>query len=178
MLGGRNAALDESFDEFLKRRESVSLDYINGSPTTLIAISTSNDPATFFPPSGDRISGGAQVNVANDKGAPSFKDGSTGRFEVLHSSESADLAFWSGMQHATVRMQGKDEPVPMSLRVTDVFRRENGEWKLVHRRWWPICARRVSSSRRRRVRPSGSQSWRERGRRGGRSSRRSRLKFP
>ncbi|MDR6671289.1 hypothetical protein J2X71_007581 [Rhizobium sp. 1399] len=24
-------ALDESFDEFLKRRESVSLDYINGS---------------------------------------------------------------------------------------------------------------------------------------------------
>ncbi len=70
MLGGRNAALDESFDEFLKRRESVSLDYINGSPTTLIAISTSNDPATFFPPSGDRISGGAQVNVANDKGAP------------------------------------------------------------------------------------------------------------
>ncbi len=59
MLGGRNAALDESFDEFLKRRESVSLDYINGSPTTLIAISTSNDPATFFPPSGDRISGGA-----------------------------------------------------------------------------------------------------------------------
>jgi ketosteroid isomerase-like protein len=126
-------ALDESFDEFLKRRESVSLDYINGSPETLIAISTSYDPATFFPPSGDRISGAAQVNAANAKGASSFKERSTGHFDVLQSSESGDLAFWTGMQHAKVHMQGQDELVQMSLRMTEVFRREDGEWKLVHR---------------------------------------------
>ncbi|ULJ82016.1 hypothetical protein MF410_32050 (plasmid) [Rhizobium sp. C104] len=60
-------ALDESFEEFMKRRESVSLDYINGNPATLIDISTSHDPATFFPPSGDRISGATNVNAANEK---------------------------------------------------------------------------------------------------------------
>jgi hypothetical protein len=40
--------LDETFEEFMKRRQSVSLDYINGSPWALIDISTSKDLATFF----------------------------------------------------------------------------------------------------------------------------------
>jgi hypothetical protein len=30
-------------------------------------------------------------------------------------------------------MQGKDKPVSMQLRTTEVFRVEQGAWKLVHR---------------------------------------------
>ena len=125
--------INESFEEFMKRRESVSLDYINGSSETLIDISTSHDPATFFPPSGERIVGAQAVNEANRKGAASFKEGSTGEFEVLQSAESGDIGFWTGLQHAKAMLEGKSEAVPMSLRVTEVFRREDGEWKLVHR---------------------------------------------
>jgi ketosteroid isomerase-like protein len=73
------------------------------------------------------------VDAVNEKGAASFHDGSTGHFEILQSSENGDLTFWTGMQHAKVHLQGKDETVPMSLRVTEGFRREDSEWKLVHR---------------------------------------------
>lgn len=126
-------ALDEAFDEFMKRRESVSLDYINGNSATLIGISTAHDPATFFPPSGDLIEGAVAVNASNEKGAILFREGSTGGFEVLQSWSEGNLGFWTGLQRAKIRMAGQDREVPMSLRVTEVFRREEGEWKLVHR---------------------------------------------
>jgi ketosteroid isomerase-like protein len=51
----------------------------------------------------------------------------------VQSGSSGGLGFWSGLQHATVRMAGKKEPVHMKLRVTEVFRIEHGEWRLVHR---------------------------------------------
>lgn len=38
----------ETFSEFLKRRESISSDYINGNSDLLAEISTQEDPATFF----------------------------------------------------------------------------------------------------------------------------------
>ena len=123
----------EALEDFMKRREAISTDYINGRADGLLALSATHDPATFFPPSGDRIQGASQVNAANEKGAHTFVEGSTGYFEILHSSSSGDLGFWTGIQHAEVMMKGKDEPVSMQLRTTEVIRRDKGEWKLVHR---------------------------------------------
>jgi len=125
--------IDESFDAFLTRREAVSREYINGKPEPLLEISTSSDPATFFPPNGKLVHGAAQVNASNEKGAKAFSPGSTGRFEVLQSGSSGSLGFWTGIQHATVMMEGKQTPVEMKLRTTEVFRVEEGGWKLVHR---------------------------------------------
>lgn len=123
----------EDFEDFLKRREAISTDYINGRADGLLALSTTHDPATFFPPSGDRIQGASRVNAANEKGAHAFAEGSTGNFEILHSESGGDFGFWTGIQHAEVMMKGKDGPVSMQLRATEVFRREKGEWKLTHR---------------------------------------------
>ena len=123
----------ESFDAFLARREAASLDYINGQSEPLLALSTHADPATFFPPSGERVQGAKQVNASNQHGAQAFAAGSSGRFEVMQASASGGLAFWTGVQHAKVRMAGKPEPIAMQLRTTEIFRVEDGEWKLIHR---------------------------------------------
>lgn len=49
---------------------------------------------------------------------------------VVH--ESGDLACTVGFERGTVSVDGGD-PQPMTIRVTHVYRRGDGEWRLVHR---------------------------------------------
>ena len=51
---------------------------------------------------------------------------------------TATLAYWVGFQRSQANMRGQDQPVPFDLRVTEVYRRENGQWKLVHRHADPL----------------------------------------
>lgn len=119
------------FREFMKRREAAASAYCRGEGGDVDAISTDTAPATFFGPDGKAVSGPRSVKDAYAAGARQFgKDGKS-NFEVVHSAEGGDIAYWSGVQRATVEMKGKS--MPMDLRVTELFRRENGEWKLVHR---------------------------------------------
>ena len=123
----------ESFEEFLRRREAASNAYVAGDPGPLQAMLTASDPATFMPPNGAVVEGAGPVAEAQVAGAAAFGPGSTGRFEVLGSGSSGDLAYWTGRQVATLDVRGQDDPVEMVLRTTEVFRREAGGWRLVHR---------------------------------------------
>jgi NAD(P)H-dependent FMN reductase/ketosteroid isomerase-like protein len=127
------ASAAPSFADFMRDREEASNAYITGDPEPLLALSTSVDPATFFPPGGDRIVGADAVNAANRRGAASFDAGSKGRFEVLASGADNGFGWWTGIQHADARMKGRSEPVPMRLRTTEIFRNQAGAWKLIHR---------------------------------------------
>ena len=49
-----------------------------------------------------------------------------------------DLASTVGIERGEMRVAGRDELSPMALRVTLISRRENGTWKLIHRRADPI----------------------------------------
>ena len=129
----RGAQADEDFDAFLARREAASLDYINGRSAPLMAIATDSDPATFFPPSGNRVCGATSVKRAHDAGAKVFRKGSLGSFEVMQSGSGGGFGFWTGVQHAEVMMADRKTAVEMQLRTTEVFRLEAGAWRLVHR---------------------------------------------
>lgn len=125
--------MTESFEDFLRRREAASNDYIAGDASALRSMLTEADPASFMPPNGAVVEGARPVAEAQVGGAAAFGPGSTGHFEVVGSGASGDLAYWTGRQVARMDVRGQDEPVPMVLRTTEVFRREGGEWKLVHR---------------------------------------------
>jgi ketosteroid isomerase-like protein len=125
--------MTEPFDRFLTRREAASTDFINGRAKALLDLSTLHDPATFFPPDGKKIVGAAQVNASNAQGSMTFAPGGTGWFDILQIAASGDLGFWTGVQHARVRLGDTAAPVSMRLRATEVFRREADGWKLIHR---------------------------------------------
>src|ERR1700761_6273702 len=118
------------FDEFMKKRDEIARDYVNGEPEPLDRIVSRRDPATFFSPKGKIDQGAGAVASGYKAGAKMFSKPGTSELEVLQSGASGDLAFWTGLQQARVRMGKDGEVVQMTLRITEVFRFEDGGWKL------------------------------------------------
>jgi len=116
----------------------MSQAFVTGDIDPLDRISTHASPATLFGPKGDCVEGAAKVNAANASAAKHFSSGSKSAFEVLQVAAGDGVAYWAGIQRSIVQMQGKKEAIPMDLRVTEVFHREEGGWKLVHRHADPL----------------------------------------
>ena len=53
-------------------------------------------------------------------------------FELVAAGVSGELAYTVGFEHTSVSMDGTPLE-PYTLRVTHVYRREDGEWEIVHR---------------------------------------------
>lgn len=61
----------------------------------------------------------------------SFSNCTSYTFEVLAYDVIGDMAYTAGLERTSVSVDGK--PRTYTLRVTQVYRRENGQWKVVHR---------------------------------------------
>lgn len=121
------------FEQFMKQREAAASAYVSGDSAPVGQLVTQVSPASFFGPMGGHVEGAQKVWSTHEHGAEQFHPCGENKLEILHMGASDGIAYWVGLQHAVVHM-GKDaKATPMSLRVTEVFRREDDEWKLIHR---------------------------------------------
>jgi ketosteroid isomerase-like protein len=121
-------------DEFLKtvvpRQIQADNALLNGDPQPRMELWSHHDPVTIL---GARrsVSGWDQVNEAFRWLASSFSHGEF-HLEVIAAGVSGDLAYTVGYEQSRASFDGG--PIdPIRLRVTHIYRRENGEWKIVHR---------------------------------------------
>lgn len=121
------------FKAFLQQRQQAGTAYVNGDAAPLGRLVAHHSQATFFSPRGDVVEGAAAVWTRYEQDARSFDSGSNNQFEIIDMQADGGIAYWVGVQRSSARLQGKVEPVPFNLRVTEIFRREDGEWRLVHR---------------------------------------------
>ncbi len=63
--------------------------------------------------------------------AQGFSDCTEYRFELQAGDVVADMAYTAGLEHSSVTVEGRQRSY--TLRVTQVYRREGGEWKVAHR---------------------------------------------
>ncbi len=122
-----------NFEQFMKQREDAASAYVRGDAHPLNRITTHDSPASYFAPEGDHVSGAKEVLSRYMNDAKALAPGGENSFETLQMEASEGMAYWVGIQRAVIFVQGSKSPVPVDLRVTEVFRREGHEWKLVHR---------------------------------------------
>lgn len=75
--------------------------------------------------------GRAEVDATFDWLAERFSEAISYEFELLAADVVGDLAYTVGYEHIECVTNG--EPNKYTLRATQIYRREDGEWKVVHR---------------------------------------------
>jgi NAD(P)H-dependent FMN reductase/ketosteroid isomerase-like protein len=127
------AARRDDFSSFMKKRESAAAAYVCGDASPLDAMVPHSGDASFFPPNGGSVHGTQQVQERYDRDAKSFAPGGVSSFDVLQSGADGDIGYWTGFQNADAKMGSADRKVHMKLRITELFRFQEGGWKLIHR---------------------------------------------
>jgi ketosteroid isomerase-like protein len=125
--------LDDFRTETLARQAKAEEAIVLGDPGPRMELWSRQDPVTLFgAASGELKSGWDGLSRIFRWVASMFSDVSDFRFDVEVADVSGDLAYTVGYERFNGSINGR--PVaPMTVRVTHVYRRENGEWKIVHR---------------------------------------------
>jgi ketosteroid isomerase-like protein len=103
----------------------------DGDATARIAMWSRNDPVTLF---GAYYSatGWAAIHPVFQQLGREFSDCTRCEHEIVATGQSGDLGYVVALEHTTAAV-GDGGPRSYSLRVTTIFRREDGQWRVVHR---------------------------------------------
>jgi ketosteroid isomerase-like protein len=124
--------LDDFITNTLARQIKAEEAIHNGNVEPRLEMWTTREPVTLFGAGVPLKSGSDEVTRVHRWVASRFSNCTAYRFDLIAAGVSGDLAYTVGFEHSTRSMDGGPAK-SVTLRVTHIYRRENGEWKIVHR---------------------------------------------
>jgi len=100
------------------------------------ALWSTNEPVTVFG-AARSATGPVETQALFDWVASRFTRFGSAQWEILSADVGGDLAYVVAIEHTTVSISGAPEE-PYSLRATTILRREDGEWRAIHRHADPL----------------------------------------
>jgi ketosteroid isomerase-like protein len=124
--------LDEFLATGLKQQIDADFALHDGDPEPRMALWSHTDPVTVLGAAVPVASGWSELEQMFRWLGTRFSQAQTFDVELVAAGVSGDLAYTVGFEHSEFSMDGG--PVrPATLRVTHIYRREDGEWRIVHR---------------------------------------------
>lgn len=125
------AQVDDFLAATMPRLTEAETALHNGNPGPRIAMWSRTEPLTLF---GAAVSARswAEIGPTFEWLGKTFSHCRSYQNEVIAAGASGDLAYTVAVEHTTASING-GPPEPYRLRVTTIFRREDGDWKVVHR---------------------------------------------
>jgi ketosteroid isomerase-like protein len=131
------AAVDD-FDEVLEQYHLALDEIMKGSPDGYKGVYSHRDDVTLANPFGPPARGWDEVAKTLERAASHYRDGEAPGFENLAKYVTAELAYTVEMERCQAKVEGRNNVTPIAVRVTTIFRPEEGEWRVVHRHADPI----------------------------------------
>jgi ketosteroid isomerase-like protein len=122
-----------TFEEFWMARQQAAKAFVRGDGGKLNALVPHEGNASFHSPRGDTVVGAQDVALRYLAEAKTFHSNGTTHLEAIQRVHVGDLGFWTGFQIAEVQIADARQAVEVRIRVTELFRRIDGEWRLIHR---------------------------------------------
>ena len=122
----------DEFSLFIAQVQAAMNQFVSGNPEPLKALWSQAADVTVFGGFGAYERSWAQVGTNIDWASARFREGAL-TFEMLAMEMSGDLAYTVWLERGQVRVAGREELSPLVVRVTHIYRREEGSWKLIHR---------------------------------------------
>jgi ketosteroid isomerase-like protein len=124
-----------------------ALDQIaKGDPAGFLELFSEREDATLANPFGPPARGRDDIEAAGRRAASNYRDGRAVEFESVGKCVTAELGYTLEVERFEAKVGGSEDVAPVALRVTSIFRPEDGTWKLVHRHADPISTRRAAES--------------------------------
>jgi ketosteroid isomerase-like protein len=138
----RAAVGDPSLREFLESFEDGTRRFMNGDTALWMENVSRGRDVMIMGAWGAYEKGWPEVQARYEWAGARFRDnGAKLSVEYLTSVQSGDLAFTTAIERAEVKVAGQEKAASMALRVTHIFRKEDGAWKLVLRHADPLVAK-------------------------------------
>ena len=102
----------------------------NGDAAPRFAIWSRNDPVTVLG-AWRSASGHQEVSDLFRQLESTFSECASYSHDIIAADVTGDMAYTVGYEHTQASVNG--EPRKYTLRVTQVYRREDGQWKVAHR---------------------------------------------
>jgi len=125
------AELDALAAELWRRQHEAEDALVHGEVGPRLAMWSHREPVTLFAALGPSKSGWAQLEPMFRAVASRVSRGRDVSYELIAFDTAGDIAWTVGVSRFTVSIDG-GPPSPRTLRLTHLYRREAGEWKVVH----------------------------------------------
>jgi hypothetical protein len=149
-LGRPEVTVDASdLDQVIEQYHRALGELTNGNPQLYKDLFSRRDDVTLanpFAPFGPVSRGWIQVAETITRAATHYTDGELVAFDNHAKYVTDQLAYIVEVEHFRAKVAGRADKASLALRVTSILRRENSEWKVVHRQADAITSARPPES--------------------------------
>jgi ketosteroid isomerase-like protein len=136
----------DDVDELIEQSHLALGEIVNGNPEPLKMMYSHQEDVSLANPFGPPVRGWEQAAATMERAASNYRDGEIVGFENVAKYVTPELAYIVEVERYKAKVGVGEELALIALRVTSIFRREDGVWKIVHRHADPITTAQPAES--------------------------------